>query len=208
MEIKVIAISGMPGAGSSTIGRLLAQELSMKSFSPGQLFKDIALGRVREQHYYKLFKHLCDLKGIKLPEVSSKNDSDAVIDFWNTEIGKSKEFHEVLDLLQIKLSKKEKIVIDGKLSLRMLPDADLKIWLKANIEARASRAAERDKISIEEAKKKIIEREKKERDEWKKIYGFDYFEQEKDADIIIDASYYEPRAIVDIILANPILRNE
>jgi CMP/dCMP kinase len=208
MEIKVIAISGMPGAGSSTIGKLLAQELSMKSFSPGQLFKDVALGKVKEQHYYKLLKHLCDLKGIKIPEMKSDNNSKATIDLWNTEFGKSKEFHEVLDLLQIKLSKKDKIVIDGKLSLRMLTNADLKIWLTADIESRARRTAYRDKIDIEEAKKILIQRERKEREEFKKIYDFDYFDQENDADIVIDTSNYEARAVVDIILANPVLRDE
>lgn len=208
MRILTIAISGMPGAGSSTVGKLLANELSMHHFSPGQLFKDISKGTVKEQHYYKLFKHLCDLKGLNIPEMSVKEDSKAVVSLWDSEFGRSKSFHEVLDRLQLELAKRKRIVIDGKLSLRMIPDADIKIWIRAELEERAKRIAEREKISVDEAKKNIVERESREREEWKRIYGFDYFDQEEDADIIVDSSTMSPQSIVEVILGHPAIRDE
>ena len=51
MENLVIAISGLPGSGSTTIAKLLAKNLSLEYFSPGQLFKDIASGKYKEKSY-------------------------------------------------------------------------------------------------------------------------------------------------------------
>lgn len=196
----VIAISGMPGAGSSSVGKLLAKQLNLQFFSMGQLFKDIGSGVVKTKKYYPIFKGLCDAGNLKIPEFSSANDSQGAVNLWNSEFGKSEKLHKIIDRLQQELAQQGNIVIDGKLALRMLPNAEIKIWLRAGIEERAERAAMRDKISIEEAKKFIENREKVEREEWKKIYGFDYFEQEKEADWIIDASTASPEDIKDEII--------
>lgn len=203
-----IAISGMPGAGSSSVGRLLAKELEIKFFSMGQIWKDIGTGKVKEQSYYPILKEICDKKGFKIPELKSKNDSEATIALWKG-IGSTKEFNEITDRLQIELAKRGNIVIDGKLALRMLVDvSDFKIWLKADIDDRAKRVSERDKIDFERAKEIILEREGKEREEWKKIYGFDYFEQEKEADIIINSSEDNPSGIVEEILEDNYFKEE
>lgn len=195
-----IAISGIPGAGSSSVGRELARRLAIQYFSIGQLFKDIGSGNVKKQKYYPLFKALCDRAGLRIPDFSAKNDSHAVINLWNSEFGSSKKFHKIIDRLQQELASKGNIVIDGKLALHMIPKADVKIWIKASIEERAKRISQREGIGAEEAVKIIKEREEKERKEWKIIYGFDYFEQEKMADLIIDASNIDAEMAADEII--------
>ena len=77
---------------------------------------------------------------------------------------------------------------------------DLSIWIKAPQSVRAARYAKRDIISLEKAKKQLIEKESVERKNFKKIYGFDYFDQEKEADLVIDASNKSPEEIVSIII--------
>lgn len=195
-----IAISGMPGAGSSSVGKSLAKELNLQFFSIGRLFKDIGLGIVKTKSYYPLFKKLCDSANLEIPSFSSGNDSEAVKDLWASDFGKSERLHKIIDRLQQELANRGNIVIDGKLALRMIPKADVKIWIKAGIEERAERAAKRDGITKEEAKEIIIGREKKERAEWKKIYGVDYFEQESDADFVIDSSNASVEDIKDEII--------
>ncbi len=208
MTMLTVAISGMPGAGSSTVGKLLAVKLKINHFSPGQFFKDISLGKIKNNEYYNLFKHLCESNNIEIPEIITNDRARAGVSLWNTEFGKSKKFHEVLDELQREIAKKKGVVIDGKLSLRMLHDSDLKVWIKANLQKRAERITKREGINIEDAKNNIIEREQREREEWKRIYGFDYFDQEKDADIIIDSSNMFPKEAVKIILGNKIIDEE
>ncbi|MEM5874695.1 MAG: cytidylate kinase family protein [Candidatus Aenigmatarchaeota archaeon] len=163
MEKKVkdltIVISGLPGAGSSTLSKEIANELNYEYFSPGEYFK-------------KTFGGL---------------SSEAALAGWKTEMGKSKEFHKKIDEMQIELAKRKRVVICGKLSLYFLKDlADLKIWLEASLGTRAKRTAMRDGISFEKALEILKERERKESKEFKRIYNLDYYSLKNLADYVID----------------------
>lgn len=198
---KVIAISGLPGAGSTTAGKIIANKLNLNYFSPGQLFKDISTGRVSQQHYYSLFRELCNRNNLKIPEFKSQNDSLGVQNLWNTDFGKSKEFHNIIDELQIALANKGGIVIDGKLSLHMINWADLRVWLIASINKRMTRTSNRDNLPDANVSEIILSRENSEAEGWKNIYGFDYRKQESLADLIIDTSDFTPEEIAEKILS-------
>jgi len=198
---KRIVISGMPGSGSTTVAKKLSERLSLNYFSPGQLFKDISKGKLKEQYYYQLFKTLSDEKNLQIPDFDSIDDSNAANNLWQTEFGKSQELHEVIDQLQLELAKDENIILDGKLSIHMIQDATLKVWLKSSLDERAKRASKRDGIPIGQIKEIIKSREIKEREEWKKIYGIDYFDQENQADLIIDSSDLDSDQVTEIVLA-------
>jgi len=200
MGNKVIAISGLPGAGSTTIGKSLAERLRLSYFSSGELFKDVARGTLETQHYYTRFKELCDSKNITIPKLSAVNDSEAAAEVWKSEFGRSKEFHEAIDELQIKLANEGNIVIDGKLSLYMVKNADLKVWLKASLDKRAERLSQRDSMPLEEARTAIEARENQHQREWSRIYGLDYFQQEKEADTVIDTSDLISEQVTDKII--------
>lgn len=197
----VIAISGKPGSGSTSVGKLLAGRLGLDYFSPGRLFKDISRGSLREQYYYDLFKELCDSKDLVIPEMMAGDDSHGDIELWNSDFGKSKALHEVIDELQLRLAEKGGIVLDGKLSIRMIKNASVKVWLEASLAVRSKRTAARDGIDFSEAKVIVGEREEVEREEWGRIYGFDYFEQRDEADLLIDTSDMIPEMVVERIVA-------
>ena len=78
--------------------------------------------------------------------------------------------------------------------------ANFKVWLKASISVRAKRIAGRDKISVEKARDQLIEKERLEQETWRRIYGFDYKDMEKEADLVIDVSDQSPIEIVDRII--------
>lgn len=169
----VIAISGPPGTGTTTISKQLAKELNLDYFSTGKIFKSKYKGKEAE----------CALKA------------------WRSELGKSKNHHEYLDKLQLEKAKKENAVICGKLSVYILKDiAKFKIWIESPLEVRAKRVVVRDKIPFDEALNLIQERERVEREEWKKIYGIDYFESKNLADIVIDNSNKTVKETVKEIL--------
>jgi cytidylate kinase len=116
--------------------------------------------------------------------MKNDNDTEGLRDFWQTDLGKSKELHNVIDELSKVLAAKGDIVMDAKLGLSMMPSAR-RVWIKADLDARAVRTAKKDKVDVETAKKTVLEREASERKEWQRIYGFDYFDQEFDEGVIV-----------------------
>ena len=143
----IITISGQPGAGSTTISKLLSKKISYKLVTIGEINKQIAKeqGMTIEQFW----KHLEEQ-----PE-------------------KLEKFHKQLDEKQKKLAKEGNIIMNGKLSAFQIPQAKIKILLTAELETRAQRTMQRDKGTIEQAREKITQREQMERKDWKQIYGFD-----------------------------------
>lgn len=176
----VVALSGQPGSGSTTVGKLLAKKLGVEFFSVGLWNKS----------------QLEKLEG-RTTETETKNS----VEMWKNKTGRSEEFHNKSDIMQKEMAAKGNIVIDGKLAIHMLRGfSDVTVWLKAPIETRAERYAQRDNIGKKEAEKILREKEQLERENWQRIYGFDYFEQEEEADLAIDVSRIRPEEIVKIIL--------
>lgn len=172
--MPVIVVSGQPGAGSSTIAKLLAKKLRLKHFSAGKKFKKEGTGK----------------------------ETARAIQFLNTERGSSISYHRAFDKIIIKHAKKGDVVIDAKLGVLMLRKYyDFSVWLKAPKGVRAKRFVKRDKIPVRQALKEVSQRDSIERNMWKKIYGIDYFRQEKKADLVINVANKTPEQIVDLIVS-------
>jgi len=178
--MNVVAISGMAGCGSSTTGELLAKKLKLDFFSVGRYNKDEAKKYIKNKN---------------------ENETKRAVDFWKQDEKFLNSFHKKTDEMQVRLAKKGNVVIEGKLAIHFLKDiADYKIWLWAPMMVRAEHIQMRDKITFEEALKNLEEKEQLERENWIKMYGFDYFEQKEEADITIDTSNKTPEEIVDFII--------
>ena len=174
MKKHVVVISGPPGSGNTTVAKKLAKKLRMKFFSVGLYYKKIS---------------------------DKKNQSEAAFDLWKTKYGSSEKLHNHMDKMQIELAKKGNIVIESKIGIHFLKKfSKFKIWLDIPLKTRAERAAKRDKMEINDALKKISEREDIERHEWKRMYNFDYFDQKYEADLVLDSSNLTPTQTVNKIL--------
>jgi cytidylate kinase len=172
--MTVLVISGPPGAGSSTVARQAAEELGIDYFSPGKYLKEKIGGE----------------------------ESKAANEGWKDAKFSSKETHQSIDDLQKQIARQGDVVVDGKLSIHMVGKyADLTVWLEAPMRVRAERAAERDDMSYEEAKELMQERHHDEIENWRDMYGFNYMEQENEADIVIDTEDKSPEEIVKTILS-------
>lgn len=179
----VIVISGQPGCGSTTTGYMLAKKLGLDFFSTGTYFKSMAESKIKKK------------LGWSSPTMLST-------DYFASKEGSDKKLHEDIDRVQIEKAKKGNIVSEGKIAIRILKDiADFKVWLKAPAEVRAERYVERENYAIEEARKLIKTKDSLERENFRKIYGFDPLDQEKEADLVIDTGNKKPEDIVKLIIS-------
>lgn len=170
----VIVISGQPGCGSSTVAKLLAKMLKLRHFSVGDYNKS---------------------------HIKHAKETEKSILAWKNKKYASKKFHIDSDELARRYAKRGGIVIDGKLQVRLSKGLyDLGVWLKAPKAVRAQRYAKRDKIPLREATRKLNEKERLERKNWLRIYGFDYFRQEREADLVIDTGSKKPEETVGLII--------
>ena len=174
----VIAISGKPLSGSSTIARKLAKRLGLRTFSAGNIYKSLAKAEER------------------------KKATESVNLFLSSEKGSSKSLHEMIDEMQENEAKKGNVVIEAKLGIHFSGKyADLKIWIEASDKKRAERLAKREGYSYKEAMDIIRNRDAIERSSFRKIYGIDIWGQKKEADLVIDSSDMTPNEIVDVIIS-------
>ena len=174
MKKIVVVISSPPGSGGTTVAKKLAERLRMKCFSLGLYYKKLS---------------------------KEKNQSQAAYDLWKTKFGSSEKLHNHMDEMQKEMAKKGNIVIESTLGVHFLKRLSrFKIWLDVPLKVRAERAAKRDKMKVEEALKKIWEREEIEKREWKMMYGFDYFDQKYDADYVLDSSKLNVKETVEKIV--------
>lgn len=116
----------------------------------------------------------------------------------------SDEFDQNIEKEVYEILKNEKLwVIEGWLSGFVSRDLKntLKVLLICSSQSiRIDRIVNRDKISIKDAKKFIKEREKKNFEKWKRIYGnFNFFDK-KYYDLVIDTFSTGPKETVDKVI--------
>ena len=154
----VIVVSGYPGVGKTTHAKRIAEKFGLKYVSNGSIFRKIA-----------------ESLNISLEEMHRLAENDPKYDLMVDEESK-------------KIALKGNVVIDGHLAAWVLKNiADIKILLKAPLEVRARRIAERDNISFDAALKDAKFREESNRKRCKDIYGLD-MDDWSFFDIIIDTS--------------------
>ena len=171
----VVIVSGMPVTGSSSTAKMLAKRLGLRHFSAGDYFKSFS---------------------------SAFGETEKALDMLRQTKGNSREFHEALEEKVGEECSKGRVVIDAKLGIRMQKgNYDFSVWLKAPFSVRVERVQERDQLKGEQAESALKEKESLERKTWKRVYGFDYFDQEKEAGLVIDNSNLSKEQVVDRIVA-------
>jgi CMP/dCMP kinase len=95
------------------------------------------------------------------------------------------QFDTYLDNMLVMLASKGGCVLGSRLSIWLLKNAHLKVCLTAGIDARAQRIAQREKTTIEQAKRETLLRDERDRGRYIKLYGIDIDSYEF-ADLVID----------------------
>jgi len=167
-----ITISGNPGSGKSTVGRLLSNKIGLKYVYSGEIFRKTA------KKY-----------SMSLEEFSSYCE-------------KHKEIDKELDDYQLEILQKGNVIVEGRIAgwiahRNNIPA--LKVILNTDIETRAGRIVNRESGDIEKRKQEMLSRERSEALRYKNYYNID-LKDITIYDLVIDSTEKTPEEIIDIII--------
>ena len=138
----IIALDGPSGVGKGLIGRLLSDELDLKYFQSSILYRVLA---------YKIKELNLDLddkqsiiilsKNIDIDNIDAKDLENEFIGSIASKIATIGEVRNNLNkYLENIVEKNHRLIMEGRdIGTKIIPNADLKIFLTASIERRAER---------------------------------------------------------------------
>ena len=132
------------------------------------------------------FKQLASERGMTLAQVIENARSD---DSYDLEV----------DRRQVALAREGSCVLGSRLAIWMLPDADLKVYLRADSETRVRRILQRDGGLLDDIRRFTAMRDREDSLRYKKLYSIDN-NNFAFADMTIDSATHTPDQIVELIV--------
>ncbi len=175
----IITLTGLPGAGKSTIATLLSENLNMPWYSIGDL-----RGKMAED------------RGMTIDELNALGEKE---DFTDKDV----------DDYQTKLGQTEDgFIMDGRLSWYFIPNS-FNVFLDVDKDEAAKRifgaakkglrTEERPYNNADEVKDTVAARLASDQKRYKQYYDIDYLER-SNYDLVIDTTNKAPNEIVEIII--------
>lgn len=170
----IITISGMPGSGKSSVGRMVAKKLGCVFYSIGDLRGKWALER-----------------GMTIDELNKVGETedwtDKKADEWQVEAAK----------------KEENVVIDGRLSFHFIPKS-FKVFLTVDPGVGADRVSgdmrEDERTNdTEQLKNNLAKRIESDILRYRKYYSVDIMDM-KNYDLVVDTTKMKPEEVAERIL--------
>lgn len=149
-----IAIDGLGGAGKSTVARAVAKQLGFIYVDTGAIYRAIGLKFVRTGKSFTNENIISVLPGTELSLTHIDGEQHIIIDgedvssFIRTQeissaaskVSAVPEVRAFLLDLQRNIARKNNVIMDGRdVGTVILPNAEVKIFLTANVEVRARR---------------------------------------------------------------------
>ena len=158
----IVAIDGPAGTGKGTITKLIAQELGFVNIDTGAMYRCIALQAIREgissiEEKEKLIKIAKNVE-IQIENYNGNqqiflNGEDVTTEIRGLEVSafvspvsSIPEIRELMVSLQRKMAEGKDVIMEGRdITTVVFPNADVKIYLDADVEERARRRYEENK---------------------------------------------------------------
>lgn len=172
MKTVRVAIDGPSGAGKSTISKTVAKALGFVYIDTGAMYRTVALYAIEhgldtrnkdgalERNLDKIAIDLAYVDGVQHIYLNGRDVSDAIrepqVSMGASDVATAPCVRLKLVELQRALAKKQNVIMDGRdIGTYVLPDAEIKIYLTADVEERAKRrydelTAKGNAVSFEE----------------------------------------------------------
>ncbi len=215
MKKIVIAIDGPAGAGKSSTAKLVAQKLGYTHIDTGAMYRAITLKVLEESvplsdgdRIAKLAeKSEVRLEGSDGANSVFLNGKDVTDRIRSAEVTKSvstvssiQRVREVMVREQRKIAAKGGVVLEGRdIGTVVLPDADLKVFMIADVSKRARRRKKELALSGIEVDESILTKDMEERDHKDSTRDASPLKQAEDA-IVLDTSNITMEEQVDFIV--------
>lgn len=160
----LVTIDGPSGVGKTTLGSLLAKELNSNFFSSGKVYRNIAkyLNSNPSSDISDISLDINDELEITLNSISYQDIElyEKDVNLKSSEIAKLKEVRKLVSKSLQNLPKKlsSGLIVEGRdMGSVVFPNADLKIYLDADIDIRAQRRLKQSNDS--ETKEDLLQRD-------------------------------------------------
>ena len=177
----VVAIDGPAGSGKGTVTEILAKKLKLNSIDTGAMYRCVTLSIIRNNidiNDIEKVKEILDTINIELQKVNDKlivklNGEDVSKEIRDNPVNKKvsqvsaiKEVRAKLVDMQRKMAETQDIIMEGRdITTVVFPNADVKIYLDADLEERARRRFKQNQEKgIESTYEEVLE-DMRQRDE-------------------------------------------
>ena len=140
-----IAIDSPAGAGAGTQSKLLSEHYNLLYLDTGKYYRILAYCKIKNPNKFNLTFIKKKIKNIKLKDLNNKKLLPNNIGIEASVISKNKKIRTLIDITQKKYAynppkKYNGSCLDGRdITYKILPDADFKFFLTADIKTRANR---------------------------------------------------------------------
>lgn len=206
-----ITIDGPAGAGKSTVARMVAQRLGFTYLDTGAMYRALTLASLRQGidlHDEDGMVSLLDKTDIRLDGgkvfLNDEDVSGAIrapaVDATVSTVSQFAVVRAHMVSLQRQLAAHRSVVMDGRdAGTTVLPDAELKIYLEASLDARAARRARELRRRGSNAPVNSVATDLEKRDIWDQKRAVSPLRPATDA-IHIDTTHLDVEAVVGEIM--------
>lgn len=168
----LVTISGLPGSGTTTVSRLVADALGLHRVPGGEVFRQMAAEA-----------------GMTLPEFGAHAQGHPEID---------RELDDRLEASAVEGG----CVIESRLAGWLATRSDLpalRVWVDCDDRVRAARVAARDGTTLAQALIDNAERRDLERARYQNVYGID-LDDRSTYDLVLDSTSEPPESLADAVI--------
>ena len=140
-----IAIDSPAGAGAGTQSKLLSKHYNLFYLDTGKFYRILAYDKIQNPNKFNLSYVNKKIKKIRLKDLNDKKLLPNEIGIEASKISKDKKIRKLVDNVQKKYAYKPPkkyngSCLDGRdITYKILPNADFKFFLTANVKTRAKR---------------------------------------------------------------------